>query len=84
MGRVEFSDSAGNEDVLTLEEVAALLRLPADAVHASAIAGELPGRAFGEVWRFSRAAVIAWLAGTEANGAGNSLAGDSLADDERD
>jgi excisionase family DNA binding protein len=76
VGRVEFSESAGNEEVLTLEEAAALLRLPTDAVQASAIAGELPGRAFGDVWRFSRAAVMAWLAGTEEHGAGDSPAED--------
>ncbi|HSZ06478.1 MAG TPA: helix-turn-helix domain-containing protein [Solirubrobacteraceae bacterium] len=51
------------EEVLTLQEAAALLRLPAGTVRASAAAGKLPGRAFGEEWRFARTALLAWLAG---------------------
>jgi excisionase family DNA binding protein len=51
------------EEVLTLEEAAALLRLPGETVRASAAAGELPGRAFGDEWRFARSALLAWLAG---------------------
>ena len=50
------------EQVLTLEEAAAMLRVPAETVRARALAGELPGRAFGEEWRFSRAALLGWLA----------------------
>jgi excisionase family DNA binding protein len=45
-----------------LQETAELLRLPVETVRASALAGELPGRVFGEEWRFARAAVLAWLA----------------------
>ena len=51
--------------MLTLEEAAGLLRLPVDAVRARALAGELPGRAFGDEWRISRAALLGWLAGGE-------------------
>jgi hypothetical protein len=28
-------------------------------------AGKLPGRKLGAVWRFSRAALVAWLSGPE-------------------
>ena len=48
-------------DVLTLQEAAALLRVPVDEVEAGAIAGELPGRCIGAEWRFARAALLAWL-----------------------
>ena len=50
------------EEILTLEEAAGLLRLPVDALRDRALAGELPGRMFGEEWRFGRDALIAWLA----------------------
>jgi excisionase family DNA binding protein len=65
VGRIGLRDGAGAaaEDVLTLEEVARLLRVPADEVRARAAQGDLPGRRFGDEWRFVRAAVLAWLAG---------------------
>jgi excisionase family DNA binding protein len=62
VGRLEINEGAGIEEVLTLPEAAALLRLPADVARASAEAGDLPGRRFGDEWRFARKAVLAWLA----------------------
>jgi excisionase family DNA binding protein len=62
VGRLEIGDPAGAEEVLTLTEAAALLRLPAEVLGARASAGDLPGRLFGDEWRFSRSAVLAWLA----------------------
>ncbi len=78
VGHIEFAEGALGEEVLTLEEAAALLRLPVEAVRASAVAGDLPGRAFGDEWRFSRAALLSWLAGEEAAGreAGRRAKGD--------
>jgi excisionase family DNA binding protein len=52
-------------EVLTLEEAAELLRVPADDVRALVESGELPARRIGETWRFTRTAVLAWLAGPE-------------------
>jgi excisionase family DNA binding protein len=49
--------------VVTLEELAELLRVPADVVRQRAERGELPGRRFGDDWRFMREGVLAWLAG---------------------
>jgi excisionase family DNA binding protein len=65
VGRIDLRDgrSGAAEDVLTLDEVAQLLRVPADEVRARAMQGDLPGRRFGDEWRFVRAAVLAWLAG---------------------
>src|SRR3989442_15601079 len=62
VGRIDIREDRPADDVLTLDEVAALLRLPVEAVRARAESGELPGRRFGEEWRFARAAVLAWLA----------------------
>ena len=50
-------------EVLTLEQLAALLEVDADAARGLAETGELPGRKIGEEWRFSRRAVMDWLAG---------------------
>jgi excisionase family DNA binding protein len=50
-------------DVLTPGQAADLLQVSEDEVVALAEAGTLPGRRIGEQWRFSRPALIAWLAG---------------------
>jgi excisionase family DNA binding protein len=65
VGRLEIVDRAGAEEVLTLEEAAELLRLPVETIRASALTGELPGRAFGEEWRFARTALLTWLGGDD-------------------
>jgi excisionase family DNA binding protein len=64
MGRVELSSTpeTRHDEVLTLDEVALLLKLSPDAVQARAEAGDLPARRFGQDWRFSRLAVLTWLA----------------------
>ena len=51
-------------DVLTPAQAAELLQVPEDEVVALAEAGTLPGRRIGDRWRFSRPALIAWLAGS--------------------
>src|SRR5438046_1323959 len=74
VGRVEVSNTPGVravvrgdvDEVLTLEEVASLLKVTADAVRSRAEKGELPGRRFGNEWRFERVAVLAWLRYGEA------------------
>ena len=48
--------------VLTLAEAASLLRLDEGVVEEQAQNGELPGRRIGKHWRFSRDALLAWLA----------------------
>ena len=64
VGRVEVTNTpvALADDVLTLDEAAALLKLSADTVGSRAEEGDLPGRRFGNEWRFARMAVLAWLA----------------------
>jgi excisionase family DNA binding protein len=64
VGRVEVTSRADvrADEVLTLEGVAAFLKLSVDTVRSRAEEGQLPGRRFGKDWRFSRLAVLAWLA----------------------
>jgi len=67
VGRVELTHSPQvGDDVLTLGEVAKLLKLPVEAVRARAEDGEMPGRRFGKEWRFARLAVLAWLTSGES------------------
>ena len=62
VGRHEFTPVQQLE-VLTLEQLATLLELDVEVVGALAEEGDIPGRKLGEQWRFSRAAILAWLAG---------------------
>ena len=50
-------------EVLTAEQAAELLAVPVDELVELAGRGERPGRRIGERWRFSRAALLEWLAG---------------------
>jgi excisionase family DNA binding protein len=52
-------------EVMNIEQTADLLQLEPKLVLELAEAGKLPGRKLGKEWRFSRTAVIAWLAGPE-------------------
>lgn len=62
VGRLSFTP-AHELEVLTLEQLAHLLSLDEDEVRRLADGGEIPGRKLGTEWRFSRAAVLAWLGG---------------------
>jgi len=52
-------------EVLNAEQAGQLLQIDDKVVIELAEAGQLPGRKLGTVWRFSRAALVAWLAGPE-------------------
>ncbi|MBW4693225.1 MAG: helix-turn-helix domain-containing protein [Lyngbya sp. HA4199-MV5] len=52
---------AQTQNVLTLEEVAAYLRLPTETVLHQATQGKLPGRKIEDTWRFLQAAIDDWL-----------------------
>ena len=62
VGRYSFR--AAEEEVLTLEEAAALLRVERAAVEDLAERGKVPARKLGGDWRFSRRAILDWLAGS--------------------
>lgn len=63
VGRVEVTSSPDviGDDVLTLEEAAALFKLTPEAVQTAAEGGDVPGRRIGKEWRFSRVALFTWL-----------------------
>jgi excisionase family DNA binding protein len=71
VGRIEVSEvpPALDAEVLTLEEVAELLRVPTRLLRRRMGEDGPPGRSFGGDWRFARAAVMEWLAAGEAPGA---------------
>jgi excisionase family DNA binding protein len=49
-------------EVLSPPEVAELLQVEESVVEELAVSGELPARKIGDEWRFSRTAVLDWLA----------------------
>jgi excisionase family DNA binding protein len=50
-----------NSAILTLEELAEYLKLPAAILQQEADQGQIPGRKIGDEWRFLRAAIDDWL-----------------------
>jgi excisionase family DNA binding protein len=53
-------------EVMNADQAGQLLQLDEQVVLQLAEAGKLPGRKLGNLWRFSRAAILAWLAAPEA------------------
>jgi excisionase family DNA binding protein len=61
----QATSEARGPDVLTVEQLAEFLQVEEKEVRALAAKGELPGRKLGRHWRFSRQAVLEWLATPE-------------------
>jgi excisionase family DNA binding protein len=53
-------------EVMNAEQAGQFLQIDEAVVVDMAEAGKLPGRKLGAVWRFSRAALVAWLSNPEA------------------
>jgi hypothetical protein len=53
-------------EVMTAEQAGQFLQLDEAVVIELAERGQVPGRKLGAVWRFSRAALVAWLGAPEA------------------
>lgn len=68
-------------DVLTLEETASYLRMPADTIERVATRGQLPGRRIEDSWRFLREAIDEWLRSSDSRAVLLQQAG-ALADDD--
>lgn len=64
MGSYSFQPYDAPE-VMNAEQTARLLQIEEALVLQLAEAGDLPGRKLGTVWRFSRAALVAWLSTPE-------------------
>jgi excisionase family DNA binding protein len=58
-----FGRHDATSEVLTGEQLAELLQVDVKTVRSLAARGQLPGRKIGREWRFSRRAVLDWLAG---------------------
>jgi excisionase family DNA binding protein len=56
---------ASELEILTTAQLAELLQVDEEVVAELAERRELPGRKVGEEWRFSREAILAWLAEEE-------------------
>jgi excisionase family DNA binding protein len=56
---------ASEMEILTPAQLAGLLQVDEEVVVELAEKRELPGRKVGEEWRFSREAILAWLAEEE-------------------
>jgi excisionase family DNA binding protein len=52
-------------EVLNAEQAGQFLQIDAAVVNEMAESGKLPGRKLGTAWRFSRAALVAWLSTPE-------------------
>jgi len=53
-------------DVITVEELATLLRVNKKTVYDAASRGQIPCVRIGRMYRFSRKAVLTWLDGSSA------------------
>lgn len=57
---------AGNaNEVLTIEELAAYLKIAKSTLYKLAQEGKLPGQKVGKHWRFRKAAIDQWLSESE-------------------
>ncbi len=65
MGAYSFQphEPAELPEVLTVSQVAEMLQVDEKTIVELVKAGELPCRKLGSMWRFSRTAIIKWLAG---------------------
>jgi excisionase family DNA binding protein len=55
------------KEVLNAEEAAEFLGVNPYTVRQKARLGEMPGRKVGKEWRFSRQALLQWLAGEDSH-----------------
>jgi excisionase family DNA binding protein len=62
-------------NIMTLEEVAAYLRVPEDVVVQQVHQGQLPGRQLDRHWRFLKSAIDQWLGRDHKTQAGSALNG---------
>jgi excisionase family DNA binding protein len=59
---MSVTDEHQASEVMTVAEVAALLRLNPKTVLRGAERGDIPGRRVGRRWVFGRQAIMVWLA----------------------
>jgi excisionase family DNA binding protein len=49
-------------DILTVDETAALLKIPRSSVYKLAQQGKIPAKKVGRHWRFHRLTLVNWIA----------------------
>ncbi len=54
-------------DIMTIEEVAAYLRIPVSSVYKLAQEGKIPAQKIGRHWRFYRPTLVQWVASSQNN-----------------
>jgi excisionase family DNA binding protein len=62
---LESENLSMSSAILTVEELAEYLKLPAATIQEQAEQGQLPGRNIGGHWRFRQAAIDDWLRGED-------------------
>jgi excisionase family DNA binding protein len=62
---------AADDEILTIPDVAALLKIAEKTVYGLAQRGELPAFKVGGQWRFSRAAMKQWIQSRSQRGRGS-------------
>ena len=50
-------------EILTVDETAALLKIPRSSVYKLAQQGKIPAQKVGRHWRFHRVTLLKWIAG---------------------
>lgn len=55
------------DDVLTIDELAAYLKIPTSTIYKLVREGKIPSQKVGRHWRFRKASINRWLDETEAN-----------------
>ena len=58
-------------DILTIEELAAYLKIPKSTLYKLVREGKIPSRKIGRHWRFRKGAIDHWLAEIRANSPGS-------------
>lgn len=53
--------NSGQDGILTLQELAVYLKIPESSLYKIVREGKVPARKVGKHWRFSRAAIDAWI-----------------------
>jgi excisionase family DNA binding protein len=51
------------DDILTIDEVANLLKIPRSSIYKLAQEGKIPAHKVGRHWRFHRGTLVRWIAG---------------------
>jgi excisionase family DNA binding protein len=55
-------------EILAVDEVADLLRIPHSTIYKLAQLGKIPAQKVGRHWRFHRATLVDWIAGKKPSG----------------